>query len=257
MNTRASAKLRTAYASLAAAAAAAAIAGCGGDEATDAEPDLPQGDEPVDLDPADFTTDIDNRWLPMSPGSRWVYRETDASGAEQRIVVRVTPRTRTIANGIEARVIRDVATEGGEPIEITDDWYAQDAAGNVWYLGERTAEFEHGELISRAGSWEAGVDGAEAGIAMPADPQSGMAYRQEHYAGEAEDHGAVISRGEERAGVPFGHFDEEVVMTRDLTPLEPRVEELKLYAPGIGNVLAVHTDRSGGRLELLSYRPGG
>ena len=41
---------------------------------------LPQGSERVRLDPADFTTKIDNPYWPMKPGSRWVYRETDPRG---------------------------------------------------------------------------------------------------------------------------------------------------------------------------------
>ena len=93
-----------AIAVVAVATLAAAVAGCGGDAtATGADGSLPQGGEPVTLDPAEFTTEIDNPWLPMSPGSRWVYRETDTTGAEQRVVVTVTDRTRTIANGATDR----------------------------------------------------------------------------------------------------------------------------------------------------------
>src|SRR5919106_4311553 len=145
---------------------------CGSDSSgsNDDGSSLPQGSEPVSLDPADFTTQIDNPYWPMAPGSRWAYRETDTEGAVQRVVVTATDRTKRIANGIEARVVHDVVSEHGEPVEITDDWYAQDADGNVWYLGERTAEYENGKVTTRAGSWEAGVDGAMPGIIMPADP---------------------------------------------------------------------------------------
>lgn len=223
--------------------------------ATEAVP-LPQGDEPVKLDPAEFTTEIDNPWWPMTPGSRWVYRETDTAGGEERVVVEVTDETKTIANGVEARVVRDTVTENSEPVEVTDDWYAQDPDGNVWYLGEATAEYTNGKVSSRAGSFEAGVDGAQAGVAMPGDPQPGMSYRQEYYKGEAEDEGAVITRGQEQVQVPFGYYRKGVVMTRDLVPTEPKVQELKFYAPGIGPVLSVHTDGLGGRAELVSYRPG-
>ena len=217
---------------------------------------LPQGSEPVNLNPADFTTRIDNPYWPMTPGSRWVYRETDTTGTKQRVVIEVTRQTKTIANGIEARVVRDTVTEDGQPVEITDDWYAQDSAGNIWYLGEDTAEYKHGKISSRAGSFEAGVDGAQAGIALPANPEPGMSYRQEYYKGQAEDEAAVITVGEEQVQVPFGFFAADVLMTRDLVPLEPKVQELKFYAPGVGPLLSVHTDGAGGRAELVSFTPG-
>jgi hypothetical protein len=243
--------------------AAASLAACGGSgggaSATTgaAGRGLPQGAEPSRLDPAAFTTRIDNPYLPLRPGSRWVYRETDASGAPERVTVTVTRRTKRIANGVTARVVRDVATRQGRTIEATDDWYAQDAAGNVWYLGEDTAEYRAGRVVSREGSFEAGVDGAQPGIAMPADPRPGVSYRQEYHAGDAEDRAAIVTVGEERVGVPFGQFDERVLMTRDLVPTEPAVQELKFYVPAVGLVMSVHTDRSGGRAELLSFHRGG
>jgi hypothetical protein len=214
---------------------------------------LPQGSESVQLDPADFTTRIDNPYWPMSPGGKWVYRETDTKGTHQKVVVEVTNKTKTIANGIEARVIRDTVTENGDLIEKTDDWYAQDKSGNIWYLGEATAEYENGKVATTAGSFEAGVDGAQPGIAMPADPRPGLSYRQEYYKGEAEDKAAVITVGEEQVQVPFGYFHKDVLMTRDLVPTEPKVQELKFYAPNVGPVLSVHTDGDGGRAELISY----
>jgi hypothetical protein len=217
---------------------------------------LPHGSEKVTLDPADFTTEIDNPYMPLRPGSRWVYRETDTEGGKQKVVVTVTDKTKAIANGVKARVVRDVVSENGRPVEITDDWYAQDSDGNVWYLGEDTAEYEKGKVTTRGGSFEAGVDGAQAGIAMPAKPHAGLSYRQEYYKGEAEDKAAVVTVGEEQVEVPYGHFARNVLMTRDLVPLEPKVQELKFFVPKVGLVMAVHTDGSGGREELLSYRPG-
>jgi hypothetical protein len=216
---------------------------------------LPQGDEPASLDPAEFTTRIDNRYWPMKPGSRWVYREVDGND-RQRVVVRVTKRTKTIANGVEARVVRDVVTdEKGRPVEITDDWYAQDSEGNVWYLGEDTAEYEHGKVVSTAGSWEAGVGGAQAGVIMPGEPQVGMTYRQEYLKGEAEDRARVLSL-DEQAHVPAGHFGSQVLLTKDYTPLEPKVLEYKLYAPGVGPVLVLDVSGASGREELVRFERG-
>jgi hypothetical protein len=229
--------------------AAAARAGGGSDDCR--EP-LPRGSEPVDLDPSEFTTRIDNPYWPMKPGSRWVYRETDAEGNAQRVVVTVTNRTKTVAAGVKARVIHDVVTENGESVEITDDWYAQDECGNVWYLGEDTTEYENGNPVSKAGSWEAGVDGAQAGVIVPAKPRVGLEYRQEYYAGEAEDGAKVLSL-DEQAETPSGHF-ENVLLTKDFTPLDPRILEYKLYARGVGPVMVLDVSGGSGGREVLVGR---
>jgi hypothetical protein len=238
--------------------AAVAIGACGDDDDNgdqSAGSDLPQGSEPVELDPADFTTEIDNPYWPMRAGSRWVYDEIDEEGKVLKVEVTVTDRTKQIANGVEALVVRDVVSEDGEPVEVTDDWYAQDADGNIWYLGEDTAEYENGKVVTRAGSFEAGVDGAQPGVIMPANPQDGMTYRQEYYAGEAEDEGEILSLNQQVA-VPFGRFT-DALMTRDTNPLEPKVNELKFYAEGVGPVLTLDIGTvGGGREELVSYTPG-
>ena len=211
---------------------------------------LPQGSEEVTLDPADFVDRIDNPYWPMAPGSVWVYREADTRGNAARVRVEVLNRTKSIV-GIDATVVHDVVSESGELIENTFDWYAQDDCGNIWYLGENTREYENGQVVSREGSWEHGVDGGQAGIALPGDPQVGMTYRQEYYAGEAEDEAEVLSL-DEQAQVPFGHF-RRVLLTKDFTPLEPRILEYKLYAPGIGPVLVMGVSGGSDREELLKF----
>jgi hypothetical protein len=215
---------------------------------------LPRGSEPVNLNPANFTTRIDNPYWPMRRGSRWVYRETDSEGTVQRVVVTVTRRTKLIANGIRARIVHDVVTEKGEPVEVTDDYYAQDRAGNIWYLGEATTEYEDGEPISTEGSFEAGVDGAQAGIIMPAKPRVGLTYREEYYVGHAEDKARIMSL-REQAEVPFGHFT-RALMTRNTNPLEPKSLEFKFYARGIGPVLAIGVSGGSDREELVRFKRG-
>jgi hypothetical protein len=198
---------------------------------------------------------IDNPYLPLRPGSRWVYRETQADGTVQRIVVKVTRRTRLIANGVTARVVRDTVTENGQLVEDTFDWYAQDLRGNVWYLGEDTKEYENGKVVSTAGSWEAGVDGARPGIVMLARPRVGRTYKQENRPGAAEDTARVLSL-DDQAEVPAGHF-RRVVLTKDWNPLDPKVLEYKLYARGVGLVMAIGVSGGGDREELVSFRRGG
>jgi hypothetical protein len=205
-------------------------------------------------DPSHFSTRIDNPYWPMRPGSRWVYRETDTDGSVQRIVVTVARRTKRVASGVTARIVHDRATEDGQVVENTFDYYAQDHKGNVWYLGEDTTEYENGKPVSKEGSWEAGVDGAEAGIAMLAHPRVGRRYGQEHYPGHAEDGAKVLSRTEQ-AEVPFGHF-RRVLLTKDFNPLKPKILEYKLYARGVGPVLEVAVSGGSDRAELLRYRRG-
>jgi hypothetical protein len=226
---------------------------CGGDGGSDAAPassSLPQGGTPVDLDPDRFTADVDSPWFPLRPGTRWTYRELDAEGEVLDVVVIATSTTRRLANGIEARVVRDTVRQGGVILEDTFDWYAQDDDGNVWYLGEDTAEFEDGRIASREGSFEAGVDGAQPGIVMPAEPRAGQRYRQEFLEGEAEDQGAVLS-ADELVEAPAGRYD-HAVLTRDTNPLEPEVSEYKLYAPDVGLVLTLDASGGSGREELLA-----
>ena len=224
------------------------------DAATGRPAALPKGSEPVTLNPANFTTRIDNPYWPMRKGSRWVYRETDNEGAKQRVVVTVTRRTKLIANGVRARVVRDIVTEKGVPVEVTSDYYAQDRAGNIWYLGEATTEYENGKPVSTEGSFEAGVDGAQAGVIMPAKPRVGLAYREEYYKGHAEDKARIVSL-REQAGVPFGHFT-RVLMTRNTNPLEPKSVEFKFYARGVGPVLAIGVSGGSDREDLVSFRKG-
>jgi hypothetical protein len=213
---------------------------------------LPQGSEPVTLDHADFRDQIDNPYLPMAPGAVWVYRETDPRGNRTKVRVTVTTRTKRIL-GIDATVVHDVVSDHGEVVENTFDWYAQDECGNVWYLGENTKEYEDGEVVSTEGSWQAGVDGGQAGVIMPADPQVGLVYREEYYDGEAEDAAEVLSI-DEQAQVRYGHF-RNVLLTKNYTPLEPRVLEYKLYAKGVGVVLALGISGGNDREELLRFTP--
>jgi hypothetical protein len=198
----------------------------------------------VQPQPADFSTRIDNRYWPMAPGTRWIYREGD-----QRVAVTVTNQTKRIATGVTARVVRDTVAEDGKIVEDTFDFYAQDKRGTIWYLGEDTAEFENGRLKTKEGSFEAGVDGARAGVIMPAHPRPGMRYRQEFYKGHAEDRGEVLST-REMAEAPAGRF-RKALLTKDTNRLEPDVLEYKLYAPGVGPVLTLGVSGGADREELL------
>jgi hypothetical protein len=214
---------------------------------------LPHGSEPFPVDPADFTTKIDNPYWPMKPGSRWIFRETDAEGSVSRVVVTVLDKTKTIM-GIEARIVHDKVTERGKVKEDTYDWYAQDKEGNLWYLGEDTTEYENGKPKTKEGSWEAGVNGALPGIILPAHPRVGLTYREEYYKGHAED-GAQILFLDALATVPYGRFD-HALQTRNFSGIEPDVIEEKIYARGVGVVLEITVSGGSDRTELVSFKRG-
>jgi hypothetical protein len=233
-----------------------ALAGCGSsDESSSAaEPSgtntFPQSNEPSNLNPADFSTTIDNPYFPLPVGARWQVRVTDQEGLLQHQVITVTGKTRKIADGVTARVVHDVVREDGKLAEVTEDWYAQDSQGNVWYFGEDTTSYESGKPDS-SGSFEAGKNGADAGVAMPADPEVGMTYREEYYVGHAMDRSKILGL-DQQAEAPFGHF-RNVILTEDYTPVEPDVLELKMYAAGIGQVLAQTVSGGSEREELISF----
>jgi len=225
------------------------LAACGGGSKSSGSASLPQGTKPSKLDPSKFTTEIDNPYWPMRPGSHWVYREVEG-GETQRVDVTVMDKTKVLA-GITARVVHDQVTRKGQVIEDTFDWYAQDSDGNLWYLGEDTKELENGKLKSTEGSWATGVDGAEPGVVVPARPKQGLTYREEYYAGHAED-GAEVLSVNSQVQVPFGRY-RNAVLTRNFSSIEPTVEEMKLYAKGVGPVMELLVSGGSGRTELLSF----
>ena len=203
--------------------------------------------------PAGFAIRVDNPWFPLRPGTTYVYRGVK-DGQPSRDVFTITASTKVI-EGIRCTVVRDRLYLRGRLHERTEDWYAQDRAGNVWYFGEATAELSpNGSVRSTEGSWQAGVDGARAGIFMPAHPHPGQVGRQEHYEGHAEDRFRVLSLSAE-VDTPAAS-SRHALLTREWTPLEPGVVDQKLYVKGIGTVLEQAVRGGDERNSLVSRRSG-
>jgi hypothetical protein len=193
-----------------------------------------------------FVECVDNVYHPLIPGTVYHLEEQTDEGLET-ITITVTNETREVM-GILATVVRDTVLLEDALKEDTWDWYAQDDRGNVWYLGEDTQEYEDGEVVSTAGSWEAGVDGALPGLIMLGRPRPGDIYYQEYYQGEAEDMGAIIALSEPVA-VPYGSFD-NTLQTGDYNPMDDQLEN-KWYAPGVGVVKEIVVGGSDA-VELVS-----
>jgi hypothetical protein len=188
-----------------------------------------------------------NLYFPLRPGTVTRYRGTDeGEHFVERLVV--TARHKRI-QGVRTRVVSDVLRRvDGTLAEKTEDWYADDDAGNVWYFGERTATFdEHGALESREGSWRAGRHGAVRGLIMPAHPRPTRAYRQELDRGNAEDQAWIVQRGA-HVRTPYRSFF-HAIRTFEWTRLEPGVVSVKLYAPHIG--IVSERDLAGGNERFV------
>ena len=223
--------------------------------------------EPVQpsFSPSNFTpgAPINNIYFPLVPGTtfRSSATITDPDTGEKSNEVDedfVSFQTKQIA-GVRVRVVRSRVFSDGVLAEDTNDYYAQDKSGNVWYMGEDTKAFERddqGNIISTdtTGTWRAGVHGDVPGFIMPANPTVGFFYFQENAPqDQAQDQAKVLSLNE-KVTVPAGSFS-NVLETEETTPLEPGLHENKFYAPGVGPILAIEdisADFAGNRLSLES-----
>jgi hypothetical protein len=184
------------------------------------------------LDPANFVPVVDNPYFPLPVGRKLVYRGVK-DGQTQTDVVTVTAQNKVIL-GVTTTVVHDKATHNATVLEETSDYYAQDKQGNVWYLGEDTTQFLANGKADTSGSFIAGVDGAQPGIIMEAQPRIPDAYRQECYAGEAEDTAWVVATGGSTR-VPYGNV-RNTLSTLEATQLELGAYDEKVYGLGIGIV---------------------
>ena len=229
------------------------------------------------LEPAAIKAETANRYFPLVPGTTWVYKAFDEDdNLKEQITVKVTDKIKTIeypegsGKRYNCTVVNDVVEEYDSVedeyavIEDTDDWYIQHKdTGDVLYMGEISRNYEDGELVDLEGSWQAGREFAKPGILMygnpnPDDEEQQNPYRQEFALGDAEDIGEVVSRNEEHIEVLNGTFTNDLLQTKDFTPIEPNVFEYKYYAPGIGLILEVGYEDdapTGERVELVNVTP--
>lgn len=231
------------------------LAGCGddGDDAGSGNGNTEPAAADLGVDAATLRPTVDNRYVAFSSVRKAVYEgtETDPESGETvalRVESTVRSRTGKVA-GVEVTVVDVKDFEDGELVEETEDYYAQDGAGAVYYLGERVDEYEDGELTGHGGQWLAGEDGNRAGVFMPAAPKTGDEFEQEQAPGVAEDRSTVVKTGL-TVTVPAGTFT-DCIETEDLDPIDD-VTEHKFYCPGVG--LVRETFAGGGSLDLIELQ---
>lgn len=235
-----------------------------------ASPAIAQGSGPIELefDPGNFSQPltITNEYFPLVPGTVATFLGEGEDGCEWSVWT-VTNDSYTVAAGVTGRVVHDAAYEDeacdgysdDELVENTSDWFAQDDDGNVWYLGEYSEDCDGAEDCEmNDGSWEAGDDGALAGIQMLAEPRSGNRYYQEYYADHAEDE-AKVDRTDLWLSLynsdVFDHSLQHCIRTKEWTKLEPGAVEHKFYCPDVGLVMVKELKGKTLRVELVDLFP--
>jgi hypothetical protein len=204
-----------------------------------------EGEAPVkkfeDFDPKNFdrSTQIDNEWMPLKPGTRFSYAGThidEENGrlVAQRLVMNVTDLTKMIA-GIRTVVCWDLDYDAGELVEAELAFFAQDNQGNVWRMGEYPEEYEDGKFV-KAPAWLHGFEAARAGIDMKAEPRLGTPSYSQGWAPAVNwtDRGVVYQTGQKTC-VPMKCY-EDVLVISESSQAEPDAQQLKYWARGVGNV---------------------
>jgi hypothetical protein len=202
-----------------------------------------------------------NPFFPLVQGNVWEYQgmfEEDGEMITETITVTVLDEVKLIA-GIQCLVVRDFVTKNGELVEDTDDWFAQDTDGNLWYCGEEVKDYEtfeddeppNPELVAIDGAFKAGREGDEAGMLLPFTPIVGDVIRQEVSFTNAEDVIEILGVDADESSA-FANCNGQCLLTRDFSPLDPGVEENKYYAPGIGLLVEIDLD-TGDRVELVNF----
>lgn len=213
--------------------------GCGGAQGSAADANT-SDQEVTSYDRSNFarSTQIDNKWLPLKPGMRYVYEgvtvEDDGTAVPHQVVINVTDLTKVI-DGVRSVVTWDLDYSDGTLVEAELAFFAQDNDGTVWRMGEYPEEYEEGKFVA-APTWIHGFEDARAGIMMKAKPQLGTPSYAQGWGPAVDwtDRGQVDQMGQETC-VPVKCY-EDVLVIAESSQSEPDAQQLKYYAPGVGNV---------------------
>ena len=230
-----------------------------GSERTQAEP-LTGSEEDFDRAQFDDPTHIDNKWLPLTPGTQFVYEGSaivDEEGRQTRRVVTTVTDLSKVIDGVRTLVISEGDYTAGQLSEPELAFFAQDNTGNVWLVGEYPEEYENGKF-DKAPAWISGQKGARAGIAMLAEPRRGAPAYAQGYAPppvDFTDRARVYKMGQQTC-VPVDCY-KNVLVTEEFNPDEPGAFQLKYYASGVGNVQVGwrgEKEEEKETLELVDYQ---
>ena len=201
------------------------------------------------INPADFSTNITNKYFALPVGKKMTYETTEQGKVTERIEIEILPET-LVVDGVETVVYLDKEYKNGQLVEETRDYLAQHKNGDVWYFGEDVKNYSNGIVVNRSGSFIHGKDGAKAGIWMKAEQRVGDSYKQEFYPGHAEDTRDTVAVGETVTTKNRTYTD--CVKVYDWTPLEKNSREHKYYCPQVRSLVLTEDLETGSRSELVS-----
>lgn len=239
-----------AFALLALALTAAACGG-GGDNGTAAEGTTTAAAEPgAAPDPGDCSAEIDNPLAPISSLSSKVFEGSEKNPETDQIILTRSEQTRLEETdeiaGYPVTAVEAKGYEDGAQVDKTIAYYTQCGDGSVWFVGEKSDEIEDGEVVA-SDEWQAGVDGAQAGLLMPADPKVGDTYQPERVPDVSETRSKVLQVGVS-VTTKAGKFT-DCIKTEDFSPLD-EVTEFKWHCPRVGSV---REQADGLNFDLLRY----
>lgn len=193
-------------------------------------------------------TNITNPYHPFQPGGVKIFY--GAEGRTKLVGVHLYLTETRVFNWnsttVECRVLREIAFEDGQLVEISDNYFAQADDGTVYYFGEVVDNYEDGVVVNNDGSWlvggpipgsddpqDAGNDTAPT-VFMPANPEVGDVFKPEDLPGVVDETAEVV-RVDIKVKVPVGRF-EGAIQIKETSQLEPGSTS-KWYAPGVGVVM--------------------
>jgi hypothetical protein len=210
-------------------------------------------DHDMAFDPCNFSSEIDNPYLPLSKhvGKTLTFEGTlteNGSSVKVKELWNVRSETVDIAD-VETLVVVVQEYEDGELVEEALQYYAQGRDGAVYYFGEDIADYENGVAVENDDeSWTVGDDTAVPGIAMPATPATGMgfAYYSVNVPGIAHELSEVASLNNS-VTVKSDSFSNVLEVTNH--DFDDGKTSQEFYAPDVGLIKEIDDDEE---LELVS-----
>lgn len=197
------------------------------------------------VDPQNFIKGVTNPYFTLVPGRKFRLAGRTPEGIDVIKELLASDRTEDIL-GVNTQAIWEREFRDGALVSDTKKWYAEDKEGNVWLFGQDEIEIFGGFAKGSGDSWKAGIDGARAGIVIPANPKVGDALHTE-YSGYSDQKAHVVSVSES-INIPQGAFS-NCLKIRDYQDEKGKPED-SFYCKDVGNLSLESIPGTFGKIQL-------